>query len=59
MWEEFEQFAKTLIDWCDQHVHLSAMGPTSPAQAGPLGPLTAKLTSKIQPVKSTRVLVGG
>lgn len=59
MWEEFEQFAKTLIEWCDTHVHLTAVGPSSPAAAGPVGPLAAKLTTKIEPVKSTRVLVGG
>jgi len=58
MWEEFEKFAKTLIEWCDDHTHLTAMGPSSPAKAGAPGPLSAKLNSKIEPVKSTRVLVG-
>ena len=58
MWEEFEKFAKTLIEWCDDHVHLTAMGPSSPAKAGAPGPLSAKLNEKIEPVKSTRVTVG-
>ena len=58
MWEEFEKFAQTLMEWCDTHVHLTAMGPSSPASAGATKELSAKLKSKIEPVKSTRVLVG-
>ena len=58
MWEEFEKLMKTVIEWCDDHVHLTAMGPSSPAKAGSTGPLSAKANSKIEPVKSTRVLVG-
>lgn len=58
MWEEFEKFANAVIEWCDSHVHLTAVGPSGPAQAGATGPLTAKAKDKIPPVKSTRVLVG-
>jgi hypothetical protein len=58
MWEEFEKFATTLMDWCDKHEHLTAMGPTSPASKGSTGKLTDELKEKIEPVKSTRVLVG-
>ena len=59
MWEEFKQLADTMITWCDEHVHLTGMGPTGPASAGAVGPLSAKASSKVEPVKSTRVLVGG
>lgn len=59
MWEEFEKVINAIMDWADSHTHLSAMGPTSPAQASATGPMTAKVKSTIQPVKSTRVMVGG
>lgn len=59
MWEEFEKVINAIMDWSDSHVHLSAMGPTGPAQAGATGPMTAKVKDKINPVKSTRVMVGG
>jgi hypothetical protein len=59
MWEEFEKVINAIMDWADSHTHLSAMGPTSPAQAAATGPMTAKVKSTIPPVKSTRVMVGG
>jgi hypothetical protein len=58
MYEEMKDMIETLLDWCDQHQHLSAMGPTGPAQAGPTGPASAKVKPKIPAVKSTRVCVG-
>lgn len=59
MWEEFEKVINAIMDWADSHTHLSAMGPTGPAQGSPTGPMTAKVKSTINPVKSTRVMVGG
>jgi hypothetical protein len=59
MWEEFEKVINAIMDWADSHTHLSAMGPTGPAQAAATGPMTAKVKSTIAPVKSTRVMVGG
>jgi len=59
MWEEFEKMVLEIMLWADTHTHLTAVGPTSPAAAAATGPMTPKVTPKIIPVMSTRVLVGG
>lgn len=59
MWEEFEKVVNAIMDWADDHVHLSAMGPTGPAKSSATGPMTAKVKDKIPDVKSKRVMVGG
>jgi len=58
MYEELKKLLEELIKWADSHVHLTAMGPSSPAQASATGPLSAKVNDKIEPIKSKRVLVG-
>lgn len=58
MWEEFEKVINAIMDWSDDHVHLTAMGPSGPAKSSATGPMTAKVKEKIEPVKSTRVLIG-
>jgi hypothetical protein len=59
MWEEFEKVINAIMDWADDHVHLTAMGPSGPAKSSATGPMTAKVKEKIEPVKSTRVMIGG
>jgi hypothetical protein len=59
MYEQFEQFMGTVLEWMDKHVHLSAMGPTGPGAGGPQGPVTPQAKMQMPPIKSTRVVVGG
>ena len=59
MYEEFKQMMDTLVGWLDSHTHLSAMGPTGPAQGAPTGPASAQVNPKVPPIKSLRVVVGG
>lgn len=58
---KFEPWAammETLITWLDSHAHLTAVGPTGPALAGPIGPIRPMLTPLLQPIRSVRVCVG-
>lgn len=58
MYEELKDWLEAAIDWMDNHTHLTAMGPTGTGAAGTYGPATAKLKSKISPIKSDRVAIG-
>lgn len=58
MYEELKEFLDALIDWLDNHTHLTAYGPSGPGQTGTYGPASAKLKSKIDPIKSRRAAVG-
>jgi hypothetical protein len=57
-YEPMKEMIEAFLDWADSHTHLTAMGPSSPAQAAATGPATVKVKPKIEPVKSTRVMVG-
>ena len=58
-WEEWENMMEIFLQWCDDHVHLTAMGPSGPAKSSATGPASGKVTfEELKKVKSTRVRVG-
>lgn len=57
-WEDFQTLMTTIFTWLDNHTHLTAMGPSSPAQASATGPITPTAAPKVALVKSLRVTVG-
>ena len=60
MFLKWQAWAQALIKLLDSHIHLSAWGPTLPAQVPPgtnLG-FSAALSGLIMPVKSLRVRIG-
>jgi len=58
-WEEWEDMMETFLQWRDDHVHLTAMGPSGPAKSSATGPASGKVTFEVlEKVKSTRVRVG-
>jgi len=56
--EPWASMMETLINWLDAHAHLTAVGPTGPALAGPIGPVRAVVMPLLLPIRSVRVSVG-
>ena len=58
MYEPFNDMMGTLLQWLDNHTHLSAMGPTGTAAAGTGGPVSPSVQAKLPLIKSLRICIG-
>jgi hypothetical protein len=57
-YEPFAQMMETLLMWLDKHTHLTAMGPSGPAELGTFGPITPQIKPSVPLIKSIRVCIG-
>jgi hypothetical protein len=58
LFEPLAQLLGLMCGWIDGHLHLSAVGPTSPGAASPLGPISALIMPTVTGLRSQRVLIG-